>query len=387
MNKKIHIRKDIVKIFSFFIFWRIILIIIMFLAIKFIPVGSTDKFLGGGYLNYHIAPEIFSWANFDGEHYLSISIFGYKGLEQAFFPVFPALISFFAKPFSEDLFSSLLSSTIVGIFISNISLILALIFLFDLISLDYSKKIAFFTIVILLLFPTSFYFGAVYNESLFLLLSVLSFYCARKNKWFLSSVFGSLSAVTRVFGILLFPALLIEAYKQKVGFPKAVWLILIPFGLGLYMTYLYLTVGDPIAFYTNQRLVGEQHQPGFTLLPQVYFRYIKMIFTVDNMNPIYQTIWLEFVTGLLFLALPVYGYFKKIRLSYLFFALAGFILPTIQGSLSSTPRYILILFPSFLALVLFLNNLPRIFQFVYILFSAIILAVETALFLRGYWVA
>src|SRR3989338_903921 len=387
MSNYINLNSPIFKVLFIFLTWRFALIIISLFAINFIPLAQKDRFLGGGSVNYGISPHLFSWANFDGEHYLSISIFGYKGLEQAFFPVFPALISFFAKPFAANLFSSLLSSTIVGIFIANISFVLALIFLFELITLDYPKKIALFTIAILLLFPTSFFFGAVYNESLFLLLSVLSFYCARKNRWFLSSVFLCLSAATRVFGILLFPALLIEAYKQRVGFSKAVWLILIPLGLGIYMTYLYLTVGDPIAFYTNQRLVGEQHQQGFTLLPQVYFRYIKMIFTVDKMNPIYQTIWLEFFISLLFLSFPIYGYFKKIRLSYLFFALGGFILPTIQGSFSSSPRYILILFPSFLALALFLNNLPKIFRLVYILFSAIILTVETALFLMGYWVA
>ncbi len=387
MNKRIYIRNDIAKIFSFFIVWRIILIMVLFAAINLIPLRQTDKFLGGGYLSYNIAPEVFSWANFDGEHYLSISIFGYKGLEQAFFPLFPALISFFAKPFSQDLSSSLLSSTIVGILISNISLVLALIFLFELILLDFPRKIALMTVIILLLFPTSFFFGAVYNESLFLLLSVLSFYFARKNRWFLSSVFGCLSSVTRVFGILLFPALIIEAYYQKVGFSKVFWLILIPLGLGVYMTYLYLTVGDPIAFYSNQRLVGEQHQPGLTLLPQVYFRYIKMIFTIDRLNPIYQTIWLEFVTGVIFLVLPIYGYFKKIRLSYLFFAFAGFMLPTIQGSFSSTPRYVIILFPSFLAAALWVNNLPKVFKLILFLLFLVILTVETALFVRGYWVA
>ncbi|HHT9153693.1 MAG TPA: hypothetical protein ACFYEM_09225, partial [Candidatus Hypogeohydataceae bacterium YC40] len=78
--------------------WRFYLIIITLFAVHFVPLGYKDRFLGGGSINYAIAPEIFSWANFDGEHYSSIAIFGYKGLEQAFFPVYPKLIGLLISP-------------------------------------------------------------------------------------------------------------------------------------------------------------------------------------------------------------------------------------------------------------------------------------------------
>lgn len=378
---------ETIKILLLFLSWRLALIVVLFFSIKFVPLAHTDRFLGGGPFNYQIAPELFAWANFDGEHYLSIAIFGYNNLQQAFFPVYPFAISFLSKPFSYDLFSSLLWSAFFGFLISNTAFILSLIFLWKLIKMDYSQKLSYLTIFILLIFPTSFYFGAVYSESLFLLFSVLSFFCARRGKWFLASVFGMISSATRVFGILLLPALLIEAYQQRVSFSKIFWVLLIPVGLGAYMLYLYLTIGDPIAFYSLQKNVGEQHQSGVILLPQVYFRYIKMILTVDMHNPIYQTIVLEFLVGAVFLLLPIYGYFKKIRLSYLFFALICFLLPTIQGSFSSVPRYIIVLFPSFLALAIFLNSLPKLARIIYFVVSSFLLALETGLFLRGYWVA
>jgi len=189
MKNLINLNSPIFKILLMFLTWRFLLIIISFFAIYFVPLGYKDRFLGGGPINYRSIPEFFSWANFDGEHYLSIAIFGYKNLEQAFFPVYPLLISFFSRPFSSDLISSLVNSTIVGLIISNASLLLALIFLWELIRIDFSKEIAYLTIILILIFPTSFYFGAVYNESLFLLLSVLSFYCARKGNWFLAGIF------------------------------------------------------------------------------------------------------------------------------------------------------------------------------------------------------
>lgn len=385
--RSIKVRREIINIILLFFTWRLFLVIILFISVKFIPLASKDKFLGGGSLSFPIFPELFSWANFDGEHYLSIAIFGYKMLEQAFFPVYPKLIAFLAQPFSSDFFSTFLSATLIGLLISNASFILALIFLFELISIDFSKKIALLTLLVLLVFPTSFYFGAVYNESLFLLLSVLSFYFARKKRWFLSSIFGLIASATRVFGILLLPTLLLEAYTQKEKFSKIFWLFLIPLGLGGYMIYQHLFFGDALAFYNLQTVVGEQHQRGIILLPQVYFRYIKMILTVNLQNPIFQTILLEFTIGILFFILPIIGYFKKVRLSYLFYSLVGFLLPTIQGSFSSSPRYVLVLFPAFLIIALLINNFSGIFKFTYLLLSLLFLAIETALFLRGYWVA
>ncbi|MCL4416693.1 MAG: hypothetical protein M1365_08375 [Actinobacteria bacterium] len=367
--------------------WRFALIIISLFAVYFIPLGYKDRFLGGGSINYQIAPHFFSWANFDGEHYLSIAIFGYKSLEQAFFPVYPMLLSFFSKPNPLSLVSSLVNSTVVGLIISNASLVFALIFLFELIKMDFSKKIAYLTIILMLIFPTSFYFGAVYNESLFLLLTVLSFYSARKGNWFLAGMFGMFSSATRVFGILLLPALLIEAYQQKASFSKIIWIFLIFLGIGTYMGYLNFTIGDPLAFYHFQKLVGEQHQSGIILLPQVYFRYIKMIVSTSTQNPIFQTIILETITGLAFFSLPFYGFLKKVRFSYLIYAMLAFLIPTIQGSFSSTPRYVIILFPSFLAAALWVNSLPKLIKVLIIILSFCAFIIETALFLRGYWIA
>ena len=196
-----------------------------------------------------------------------------------------------------------------------------------------------------------------------------------------------LASATRFFGVLLLPALFIEAWQQKTNFSKAGWILLIPAGLLSYMIYLYLTIGDPLAFYNLQTVVGEQHQRGVILLPQVYFRYIKMVSTVNMHTPIYQTIVLEFILGIMFLILPIYGYLKKIRLSYLAYALLGFLIPTIQGSFSSVPRYVIVLFPSFIALALLINSLPKLLKIVFFSILAFLLVIETALFLRGYWVA
>lgn len=374
--------KFVKKITYIFLSWQLLLLLASVFAITNIPLAGKI-FLGGGAINYLKNPLLLGWANFDGEHYLAIATVGYKGLEQAFFPIYPLLIRLLASPFGINLNSL----TVAGLIISNISLLFALIFLFKLLKLDYSINFSLLVIILLLVFPTSFYFHAFYSESLFLLFSVVSFYFARKDRWIIATIFGIFASATRIFGFLLLPAFILEAWQRKVKFRNFFWIIFIPVGLLAYMFYQWFTVGDPLAFYHLQKLVGQQHQSSFTLLPQVYFRYIKILATVNFADPIYQTIVLELIIGFFFVMLPVYGYFKKIRWSYLFYSLIGFLLPTIQGSFSSVPRYVIVFFPGFIALAFLFSSMPRWLRIIFIALSLIWLIIETSLFFRGYWIA
>ena len=241
--------------------------------------------------------------------------------------------------------------------------------------------------MVLLLFPASFYFNAIYSESLFLMLVTLSFYFFRKEKYFWASFFGFFASLTRVFGVLLFLSFVIEILINKTPIKKVYWIILIPLGLFLYMAYLYISIGDPFAFYNLQLVVGEQHQRGIVLFPQVLYRYIKIVFSLELLSPLLTTVLFELAVGIVFLLLPIIGYFKKVRLSYLVFAMVGYMLPTIQGSFSSLPRYVLVLFPSFMVLALVLRNLPIWAKISLGLLSTTVLLIETAFFVRGYWVA
>ncbi len=380
--RKVFQNPDYLAIISMVVIWKVALLIILLSSFEFLPLYA-QQLLGGGYENYVMNYYILPWANFDGEHYLSIALSGYKQYQQAFFPLFPWLISILMNVFGDNV----LAGAISGLLISSISFPLALIFLYKLIRLDYSSKFAMGVILVVLLYPASFYFNAVYNEALFLMLIVMSFYFFRTKHFFWASIFGFLASTTRVFGILIFISFLLEIFIYRIPIKKTYWIFLIPFGLLSYMTYLYYSVGDPLAFYNLQLIVGEQHQRGIVLLPQVIFRYLKMIFAFETLNPLFTTILFELAVGILFSILPLIGLFYKVRLSYLFFALMGFILPTIQGSFSSLPRYVLILFPSFIVLTLMIKKLPMPIKILLAFLSAALLIFETAFFLRGYWVS
>lgn len=381
-SHKSKIPSEFKKIIGLFLIWKGFLYLVLLLAFVFLPLGGRN-FFGGGIDRYTEYFYLLPWANFDGEHYMSIAMQGYHSLEQAFFPLYPMLI-FLGKWLLPNNF---VSTAVVGLLISNLAFIAALIMLYKLVRLDYSEKISWMTIVLILIFPTAFYFGALYTESLFLFLSVATFYFSRKEKWWLAGIFGLLASSTRVFGILLLPTLLLDLLMEKKSVKLWYPILIIPLGLIIYMIYLYMTLGDPLAFYNLQSIIGEHRQKGIILFPQVVYRYLNILFHYQKIDIFLATFLLEFFSTLLFFCLPFYGILKKVRWSYIFYSLISLILPTIQGSFSSGARYVLVIFPVFIILALIVEKFPYYIKILFIVCSVILLILFTSLFIRGYWVA
>ena len=369
-----------------FIAWRVWITVFAMLAIEFVPLRGPHL-LGGSFSSYITNPLFWAWANFDGEHYLAIAQHGYERLTHSFFPVYPLLVRVLTIPFGLSLSNIMWS----GLIISNIFFLLSLIVLSKIVALDYPKNVARLVIILLLSFPTSFFFGSFYTESLFLFLMVSSFYCARKGNWWLAGILGGVASGVRVVGIILLPALLLEWWYQakikseKLKVKNLLFLLLVPSGLLAYMVFLFFTSGSAFSFYTELSAFGVQREGNFVLLPQVFYRYIKMLLGVGPTDAIYFTIVVEFVSGLLGVLLLLFSFIKKIRLSYMAFALAAFILPTFTGSFSSMPRYFLVIFPFFITLAL-VSFKSRAGLLLVLAIFALLLAAETMFFVRGYWV-
>ncbi len=370
-----------ISILCLIIIWKVLLLLVLIASFELLPLYSPHL-LGGGMSSYINKYYVLPWANFDGEHFIAIAQYGYQQYTHAFFPLYPKIISIIMLVPKVTVYELAKA----GLVISSVGFLAGLIFFYKLLKLDYSPNFSLGVIILLILFPTSFYFNAVYSEALFFMLVTGSFFFFRTKKYFWAFIFGFLASLTRVFGILIFLSFLIEVFTNKIPVRKSFWILFIPLGLISYMVYLYNSIGDPLAFYNLQLIVGEQHQRGIILFPQILFRYLKIITTAD-LSSLFTTIILEFAVGIIFFALPIFGYFKKIRLSYLFFAFFGYLLPTIQGSFSSLPRYVLVLFPSFIVLGLVIKTLPLFLKISLACISLILLVIETALFIRGYWVA
>jgi len=135
----------------------------------------------------------------------------------AFFPLYPLAVRAvgWILP-GDDLLAALL--------VSNAAFLGALLALFALTAEAFGDRVARRAIVVAALFPTAFFFLAPYTESLFLFLSILAFRAARHDRWGGVAVFGALAALTRSVGLLLIPALLIEAVvtgRRRAGGGRA----------------------------------------------------------------------------------------------------------------------------------------------------------------------
>lgn len=378
----------IIPIFAIFFLWRIFLFLPLFVAQK-IPYRSGYDYTNIWKFTKQYepvkSPFLYPWANFDGVYYLYIAGSGYTKDNSGFFPLYPITISIASSVLrGAKTFGAL--QFFIAFFLANSFLFLNLVVLYKLLRLDYSHKISISALLFLLIFPASFFLGAIYSESLFLLLSALSFYFARKKQWLEACIFASLLTATRFVGIAILPALFYEFYSQEKTFKKInlLPLFFIPIGLFSYAWFNLQQWKNPLNFLYAHTNLGNGRVASIILFPQTIFRYLKILLSTS----FYQYEWwialLEFFTFFLISYLLFLVWRDKIRRSYFIFAFFSFLIPVSSGTFSAVIRYSVILFPIFIALALLKN---KVFKFMYIFVSIILLFILLVLFSRGFFVA
>jgi len=310
-------------------------------------------FVVEGYL-----PSFFKILNrWDVPNYLDIAKNGYLNYGQAkylaaFFPFYPFLIRVFAF-FSRNYFVS-------GLVVSNLCYILAMIFFYRLALLDFGKKAAWRTIFLLSVFPTAYFLHIGYSESAFLVLTIASFYCARKQKWFFCAALASLAGLTRNTGIILFPALVLEYLWQKKFRLKRIkkdifWLGLIPFGFLFYLFVNHRIFGNAFWFLTAMK------ERWFKFLSWPWTGLVSALRGFGWRSP-YDMIMVsgaEILFVALGLFLTVFAIFR-LRPSYGFYSAANQLILVCTSFWLSTPRYLLSVFPLFLVLALLTETKKRL---------------------------
>jgi Gpi18-like mannosyltransferase len=378
------------KITISFLIWRVGLFFVAFLSIFLFPTfGARFPYADRVLEITHLPYWIWGFGNFDGVHYLRIAQDGYLAqYSQAFFPLFPVLIRLFSflLPKIPNLDTNIYTDPAFfysGLILSNIFFLGALLVFYKILRIDFKKDISFLSIIFILVFPTSFFFGAVYTESLFLLLAVSAIFLIRKGNFFWAAILISLSTATRVTGVLLIPVYLMEAFKNKSRL-SFVWTLITPLGIFAYMYYLKSAFNNPLYFLTSQPIFGAGRSSGeIILLPQVIYRYLKIFLTTKILTLPFFNAFLEFTFTLVPLVFLV-AFIKKIRPSYWVFSVSALLLGTLTGTFSSMPRYVLI------SIFLFLPYLITQFRKYVkpaILVSGILGVVLVMFFIRGYWIA
>jgi hypothetical protein len=385
----------------------------------FDPPGLTSGF---GWLGDRLAAPGARW---DSAWYLSIAQHGYEGFVHgapqssrgAFFPLYPALIGLFGR-----LGAPLVP---VGLLVSGGAFAVALYGLHRLTALEAPAPLrsdaARLSVLALAFFPMSFFFSAVYSESLFLALSIGAFWSARHGRFVVACALAGCASATRNAGVvLLLPIALLYLYGPREDRPPdrpdagrlqpryrlrrdAFAAALVPLGVAVFMAYLAATGGDALLpFHAEtvwkREFVGPIHTvwtasaAAFEGVRQVVSgQTAHRYFAAGHGNPLISAQhnvvdWLFAVAALVGAA----GVLRRLPLAYGAYIVAALAMPLSYPvhyePLMSLPRFAVVLFPLFMWAGIALARRPRV-RAPALVASAALLALFVAQFATWHWVA
>lgn len=350
----------------------------------FLPNPTYAHFIErGGFLSRFFLVDMF--AHWDSKHYLSIIQHGYQpsdSLSQqysnlAFFPLYPYLVKSVGwlginLPDSAYL--------VIGIVLSNILFLAAtgLLWRIAICHLGMDEKSGLRAIALLYAFPTSFYFGSFYTESLFLFLALAAVTMGLEKRWLWASAAAALALVTRAQGIVVLFAvgwLYMSGRRwrvQEIGH-DVLWLIFSPVLLAGHLLYAYSLTGDFLAPVTAMQAWGRS---GSGILEGWW---------VNVSGPGLDVFKIDAGLAVLFLGWGIYLLFsQKVRI-WGILSILLVLMPISSGIVVSAARYLVINFPVFLSAGKVLEK-PAVYEGVFLICFALQM-VYFAGWMNYYWIA
>ncbi|MDP9309634.1 MAG: glycosyltransferase family 39 protein [Chloroflexota bacterium] len=320
-----------------------------------------------------------NWIQWDSHHYQDIALNGYRFYNQrwptiTFFPLYPLLARLFLPLAGRRI-------EIAALLVSHLAFFAALLLLYDLLARDFDHVVAYRTLVFLLVFPTSVFFGAGYSEALALLLVIGAVWAMRRQRWWLAGAAGFLLTLTRLPGVfvaLILAVTYLQHHQWRAAAIRSDFLavLLPPLALAIFMFFQWCHFDTPFAFLIAQRQWDNSLSPPW-VMPS---RLLEALRTWPEwpITAFELTVWISFI-GLTLLAL------LRLPLPYGLTTLLFVLPPYLSSWYRSLPRHVLLAFPAFVVMAI-LAEQPWIRRLL-IGTLAILLAIATVLFVNGYWVA
>jgi len=303
-------------------------------------------------------PLVGVWQRWDACWYSKIATFGYEPAEISvnFWPLFPVLTGSVARLVDG-------SVALAGLIVSAIAYVAAMVGLYRLIARDVDDETARRTMVLITIFPSAFFLFAPFTEALFLALAVWAIVGARERRWALAAALGGLAALTRIQGLFLalpigwegLVAAGLTAWRPwlEPRPPEIRWSALIGAGLAAigpvvgFASFLVYTsnVAGQTPLDTQDAWGGKEFFPPWDVVDAA------LRWTIDRADPLQ---FLNLVLLVVFGALLVVAA-RRLPFAYTLFALPQYVLlaTRIQPTpLTSTNRYLLVIFPAFVIVAL-----------------------------------
>jgi Gpi18-like mannosyltransferase len=329
----------------------------------------------GGFKNW-----LALWNRWDAVHYVALAQNGYQATGEArflivFYPLFPWLTRIAALIFRNYVLSALI---VVGI-----ASIVAGLLLQQLVRLDYDREVAERAVWFLFIFPGSAALHTPFTESVLLALAIGSFLAARKERWLLAGLLGALACLSRINGLVLMPALLVEAGHQywitRRWRWQWLWVGIVGLGVGGYLLLNYHVHGNPFMFMTYRR----EHWFQIMGWPWIGMRE-KFLMAWHGTG---EGGVVTGVQDLLFLTIGLIATvwsFVKLRPSYAIWMAGNWLLFTSTTFIIGVARFTVIMFPLFIIFSILSNH--QLWRRILTVWSLLFLALFTGLFVEGHWV-
>lgn len=335
-----------------------------------------------------------TWVHMDAVWYLKIVTKGYtyspvRGSLVDFFPLYPLVVWFVQHAlFWSSSYSTALAA---GFIVSWVSFLAACILLYRLTLDRFDAQVAYGAVILLAVFPFSFYDGAPFSESLYLALAIAAFLGIERREWGLASVAALLAGAERPPGLIV-GGCVVLAYgldwlrtRHNLR-ANVLWLVLTPLGTASYMLFTWVRFGDPMAYFKTSHAGwhGAHLQTGAVSI--LWNRltdptpWVSGKATGGELFGMYAVLLVVFILSLVPMA-------RLLGPAYVLYAFVSFALPiATYPAPGSLGRYLGVIFPTFIVFGYLLRNRPQLRQGV-VLTSVVFLALCALLFANGYGLA
>lgn len=305
---------------------------------------STSEITTGRLFPYqgvlpHPSPWVAIWQRFDANWYLAIAQNGYGSLsgDVHFPPLYPVLIRFASSVFQHGFISALL--------ISQIALYFLVKLLYDLFTEWGGEGVAKRALVVLLIFPTSFFFLSAYTEAVFMIFSILCLRAIQEAKWHWAGFWIFCAILVRLQGVALLLPLACSILQTRCRKVKAIDLSFAVLGsVAALSVYLLIRAnsGDPAVIpFVETNLHARIVPPWENLIYSIEYIMDGLAGYIDILN---------LAMLILFSALLAL-HANEFPLEYSLFSAASIVILTMRlvdtQPLNSMLRYLLTIFPAF----------------------------------------
>lgn len=365
--------------------------------------------------DYPVAPVRFAgsallggWFRFDGGWYDLIARTGYYSLGPdqqspvAFFPAYPLLMRAVGWVLGDEILAGILITFVCGLFAT----VLLHRWTLDRLGPAAART----TVLLLVLFPYSWYlFGAVYADALFLLAVLGAFVLVERGHPVLAGFAGAVATATRPVALAVVVGLVAVTIQRRGGIrnlrslkPADAGVLLSITGLAAWSGYLWSRFGDPLLWVKIQQAPGwDQGSGPRTWFKVTFLQRLKHLpfWLSDSMSGStthHPKPWTEsaYTLGLLLQAALLAGLlvlvvvvWRRLGWGYAAYAITLLVVPLVgTKDFQGVGRYLLAAFPCLAVLATLLDQRPRL-RLATFATGGLLLTVLASAYARGYYVA